>query len=305
MFCKRLTGVLIVASSTVLVTACGGYGDAEWVHEEDVVLVEVGGEPVTKAMLEVVMENGGVGEDDTERMRELLDGLIRLQVVANAANRQGLSDEVKVRAERRIADLRVQNVRFLDRYREDNPVTEGDIQRAYREQVERSGGARYRIEAVPFERQSEALAALDAVEQGEREFDDVVAVAEASGATVVRPDWIDLSQVPANFADALEGTEPGAVLPVPQAMGDSWLAVRVLDTDELEPPPLADVREGIRRTLSAQQGEALVEELFQGAEIVPMLPMTAANPEVDEAAGRSNDAADAAPDDAPDGPGAG
>lgn len=281
MSCNRLIHIVLLVPVAMLLAACSDDDDARWVHEDDVVLVEVGGEPVTKAMLEVVMENGGVTEDDTERMRELLDGLIRLQVVANAAEQQGLSDEAKVRAERRIADLRVQNVRFLDRYREDNPVTEGDIQRAYREQVERSGQARYRIEAVPFEQQSEALAALDAVENGERDFADVVAVAEASGATVVRPDWIDLSQVPASFAESLEQADAGAVLPVPQAMGDSWLAVRVLEIEDLEPPPLADVREGIRRTLTARQGEALVEELFQGADIVPMLPMTTAEPDVD------------------------
>ncbi len=289
MSCKRLIHIALLVPVAMLLAACSDDDDARWVHEDDVVLVEVGGEPVTKAMLEVVMENGGVTEDDTERMRELLDGLIRLQVVANAAEQQGLSDEAKVRAERRIADLRVQNVRFLDRYREDNPVTEGDIQRAYREQVERSGQARYRIEAVPFEQQSEALAALDAVENGERDFADVVAVAEASGATVVRPDWIDLSQVPASFAESLEQADAGAVLPVPQAMGDSWLAVRVLEIEDLEPPPLADVREGIRRTLTARQGEALVEELFQGADIVPMLPMTTAEPDVDADADGDSD----------------
>lgn len=289
MSCKRLIHIALLVPVAMLLAACSDDDDARWVHEDDVVLVEVGGEPVTKAMLEVVMENGGVTEDDTERMRELLDGLIRLQVVANAAEQQGLSDEAKVRAERRIADLRVQNVRFLDRYREDNPVTEGDIQRAYREQVERSGQARYRIEAVPFEQQSEALAALDAVENGERDFADVVAVAEASGATVVRPDWIDLSQVPASFAESLEQADAGAVLPVPQAMGDSWLAVRVLEIEDLEPPPLADVREGIRRTLTARQGEALVEELFQGADIVPMLPMTTAEPDVDAGADGDSD----------------
>lgn len=289
MSCNRLIHIVLLVPVAMLLAACSDDDDARWVHEDDVVLVEVGGEPVTKAMLEVVMENGGVTEDDTERMRELLDGLIRLQVVANAAEQQGLSDEAKVRAERRIADLRVQNVRFLDRYREDNPVTEGDIQRAYREQVERSGQARYRIEAVPFEQQSEALAALDAVENGERDFADVVAVAEASGATVVRPDWIDLSQVPASFAESLEQADAGAVLPVPQAMGDSWLAVRVLEIEDLEPPPLADVREGIRRTLTARQGEALVEELFQGADIVPMLPMTTAEPDVDAGADGDSD----------------
>lgn len=281
---KHMIKIFFASASVLVLAACGGESD-DWVHPDDVVLVEVGGEPVTKAMLEVVMETRGVGADEPERMRELLDGLIRLQVVANQAEQQGLSNEMKLKAERRIADLRVQNVRYLERYQQDNPITERDIQQVYREQVERSGDRRYRIEAVPFADQVEALAAINAVNDGERSFEEVTAAAEELGASVVRPDWIDLSQVPVNFADALADAEVGEILPVPQAMGDSWLAVRLVETEDLTPPPLADVREGIRRTLESRQGEALVEELFQSAPIVPMLPLDQAADEVDPEAG--------------------
>lgn len=277
---KRMIKIGFCTIAILVLTACGSES-GDWVHPDDVVLVEVGGEPVTKAMLEVVMETRGVEADDPERMRELLDGLIRLQVVANQAEQQGVSNEMKLKAERRIADLRVQNVRYLERYQEDNPITERDIQEVYREQVDRSGDQRYRIEAVPFADQVEALAAINAVNDGERSFEEITAAAEELGASVVRPDWIDLSQVPVNFADALADAEVGEVLPVPQAMGESWLAVRLVETEDLSPPPLADVREGIRRTLESRQGEALVEELFQSAAIVPMLPLDQAADEVE------------------------
>jgi len=273
---NALKKLVITAAFAVLLAGCGSQGDDQWVHPDDVVLVEVGGEPVTKAMLEVTMEARGVSEDETERMRELLDGLIRLQAVANAARDQGATETAKMRAERRINDLRLTNVRFLDQFQEQNPVTESEIVRVYREQVARAGDRRYRIEAVQFADQSAALDALESVTDGERDFAAMSAEAGAAGLQMLRPNWIDVSQVPATFAEALAAAEPGQVLATPQAMGQGWLAVRLIDTESLEPPPLEDVREGIRRTLASQRGEALVESLLEDAEIVPMLPMDAA-----------------------------
>lgn len=261
----------------MLLAACGQQDDPyDWVHEEDVVLVEVDGEPVTKAMLEVTMEARGVSEDETDRMRELLDGLIRLQAVANAASDQGAIETAKIRAERRINDLRFSNVRFLEHFQEQNPVTEADIARVYREQVERAGNQRFRIEAVQFTEQSAALEALASVTSGERDFSAMAAEAQARGLQVLQPNWIDASQVPVTFADALKNASAGEVLATPQAMGQAWVAARLIETEALEPPPLEDVREGIRRTLASQRSEALVESLFEDALIVPMLPMDAA-----------------------------
>ena len=286
MISNPLKKSVILASFAVLIAGCGQQGGDQWVHEDDVVLVEVGGEPVTKAMLEVTMEARGVSEDETERMRELLDGLIRLQAVANAARDQGMTDSAKMRAERRINDLRLTNVRFLEQFQEQNPVTESEIVRVYREQVDRAGDRRFRIEAVQFADQSAALDALASVIDGERDFAAMAAAAQAEGLQVLRPNWIDASQVPATFGEALAAAEPGQVLPTPQAMGQGWLAVRLVETEALDAPPLEEVREGIRRTLASQRSEALVESLFEDAEIVPMLPMDAA-PETAETTGET------------------
>jgi parvulin-like peptidyl-prolyl isomerase len=274
---NRLKNIAIILASSLILAACGSQEDPyDWVHEDDVVLVEVGGEPVTKAMLEVTMEARGVSEDETDRMRELLDGLIRLQAVANAARDQGAIETAKMRAERRINDLRLTNVRFLDQFQTQNPVTDADIARVYREQVERAGDRRFRIEAVQFNDQVAALEALESVSSGERDFSAMAAEAQSQGLQVLRPNWIDASQVPATFADALASAAPGEVLATPQAMGQAWVAARLIETEMLEPPPLEDVREGIRRTLASQRSEALVESLFEDAVIVPMLPMDAA-----------------------------
>ena len=83
---KLLTSFVI----TALLSGCGGADNERdiagmLVADDDVVLVEVDGAPVTLPMLEFLMEIRDVDEEDTEGMRELLDELIRLRAVANRA----------------------------------------------------------------------------------------------------------------------------------------------------------------------------------------------------------------------------
>ncbi|TVQ34016.1 MAG: hypothetical protein EA370_11235, partial [Wenzhouxiangella sp.] len=93
--------------------ACGSdRQDQGLVDDDDVVLVLVDGQPVTLPMLEFMMSSRGVSEDDHEGMRELLDELIRLRAVANAARAEGLDREPQVRARRMLRDLETLQLRY-------------------------------------------------------------------------------------------------------------------------------------------------------------------------------------------------
>lgn len=258
------------------------------VDEQDVVLVEVDGTPVTLPMLEFLMEARGVNEDQPEQMRELLDELIRLQAMASAADREGISDRAKVRAERRIKDIEVRYVRYLEDFQLENPISDSEIRAAYREQVRRAGDQRYRIEAVGYESQGEALQALMDIAEDEITFETLAERAESGGRPVIRPDWVDASQLPPEFAAALNSTEVDSVVDSPLAMDRRWLVARVLETESLDAPPLEEVREGIRRTLVRQRNQGLIDEMFEAARITPMLPLDDAD-EVGEDNGASDE----------------
>lgn len=274
---RRLIYIVIIPLALVLVLS-GCSQESEFaVTEDDVVLVEVDGAPVTLPMLEFLMEARGVDEDQPEQMRELLDELIRLQAMANAADREEISERPRVRAERRIKDIEVRYVRYLEDFQREHPVSDSDIRAAYQEQVKRVGDRRYRIEAVPYDSQGEALQALADVAEGSTVFETLTERAEADGRPVVRPDWVDASQLPSDFATALTATGAEAVVDAPLAMDNRWLVARVLETESLEPPPLEEVREGIRRTLVRQRNQGLIEEMFDAAEITPMLPLEEAD----------------------------
>ncbi len=271
---KLLTSFVI----TALLSGCGGADNERdiggmLVADDDVVLVEVDGAPVTLPMLEFLMEIRDVDEEDTEGMRELLDELIRLRAVANRAAEEKISTRKRVRAERMIKDIEVQYVRYLEHFQQENQVSEEEIRSVYEAQLERAGDRRYKLEMIEFDQQTDALGQLEALRQGSLNFQAALERADAAGRVARRTDWIDASQVPPDFAELLNEAAAGTVVDALLPYQDQWLIVRVAEIDALDPPALDEVREGIRRTLSRDQTQAMIERTYDQAEITPMLPM--------------------------------
>jgi peptidyl-prolyl cis-trans isomerase C len=249
--------------------------------DDDVVLVEVEGEPVTKAMLEYLMTVRGVEEGDLDGMRALFDELIRLQTVANAAAREGISARTEVRAERMLKDIEVQYVRYLEQFQQDNPVSDQDVQTAYRDQIRRSGDTRWRLETIEFADQAAALETVRELRAGQQTFQQALERAAGQQRIARRTDWVDASQVPPSFQPVLTTTAVGEVVEDVMPFETRWLVVRVAEREALQAPPLDEVREGIRRSLLREKSQAMIDLLFEQAEITPMLPLEgsdAANP---------------------------
>lgn len=264
---------LLILLLLILAAGCDQVLDEPAADEDEVVLVMVDGRPVTLPMLEVLMQIRGVGEEDVVGMQQLLDELIRIRVMANAAENTALADDTHVRAEREIKDMETLYVRFLEKYQRENPVDEEAIEQVYREQVERSGDRQYLIESILYPDQAAALNGIVRTEDEELDFEQLVEAARAQGLRVEEGVWVDRSQVPESFAAELVDTEVGELVPTPLQAGNEWRLVRLSETRPLEVPELTEVRDGIRRHLVREQSEAMIEERYEAADIVPMLPL--------------------------------
>ncbi len=247
--------------------------DHRLVTEDDVLLVLVDGEPITLPMLELTMEARGISEDDHEGMRRTLDELIRLQAVANAAREAGMDNEAGVRARLMIRELEALQMRYFEQVGRDYPVTDEQIQAAYQAQVDLAGDRQYQLETILFPGQTGVLEALTAIDDGQMSFDDLASSAESAGLMVDQPIWVDLSQLPPDIRVLMADAEIGQVLELPLQTPQGWRLVRISDQRTIEIPPLQDVRQGIVRSLARERLDIVVDELFEAAEITPMLPL--------------------------------
>ena len=243
------------------------------VGEDEVVLVLVDGEPITLPMLEYTMEARGISEDDHDAMRSALDELIRLQAVANEARSSGLADQPRVKAHQRLRSLEALQISYFEQLAQEQPISDAEIETAYRAQIERAGQRQYQIETIVYTNQPAVLTALESIEEGSADFEALARQARANGLAVDEPLWVDLSQLPPDIGSLLQEAESGAVLSLPLQTQQGWRLVRLSDTRRLQPPALEQVRQGIVRTLARERVNARVDELYEASEITPMLPL--------------------------------
>lgn len=260
-----LAGLLVI-----LLAACSKTAE---LPEGSVVLVEVDGVPVTLSMLERAMEGQGMSEDDHEGMRRLLDELIGMQAVANAARAEGLGQRKEVHAAVQLAELRTLYANYLSHALAAEPIADQDARQVYEAQLARSGDRQYRMAVIGWPSQAAALHALDRLESGEIHFDALAREARAAGQRVDEPNWIDRSQVPEDFSQALRAADEGGVIGAVLNDGPHWYVARLLQSRALEAPPFEQVRDGILQNLRQHQVQLLVETLKDQARIKPMLPL--------------------------------
>ena len=267
---KKFRSFLFVPFLGVLV-ACGPTDP--WSDPDDVVLVEVDGKQVTLPMLEFMMDERGVTESDQEGMRALLDELIRLRVVASAAEETGLASEKMLRAERAIKDMEALRLAYFKKIYEQYPVTDESIREMYEAQIKRSGDYQYQLQTIVYPNQTSALSALVELSDASNTFETLIERATQLEQTILTIPWVDQSQLPDRLRPELAKAQIGDVLslPLPAPDGNQWLVAQVTDRRPIDTPTLDEVREGIARTLVRQRLEALVEDLYQDADIVPML----------------------------------
>ncbi|HLS05949.1 MAG TPA: peptidylprolyl isomerase [Wenzhouxiangella sp.] len=259
--------------SALFLASCGQEKHEFAAGEDQVVLVEVDGVPITLGMLERAMEGQGVEADDHERMSAVFDELVGIQAVANAARREGVDRQARVQAALRLAEIRTLYANYISTALADDGLTEQDARDIYEQQRKLSGDNQYRIAIVGYPSQGRALQALDAIEEGQLDYEELQQKAGEENLPVDEPGWIDQSQVPEDFALQIKDTAAGDVVPVPLGDGRAWYVVRVLETRALQPPPFEQVREGIMQSLRQQQRQALTETLVEEANIKPMLPL--------------------------------
>lgn len=271
---KQLLGRIGLFGLLLALAGCHNpTGTDSLIGADDVILVEVDGRPISLPMLEFMMAQRGIAEDDHEAMRELLDELIRLRAVANAAESDGLAEQPEVRAQRALRDMETLQLRYFTRIHEQYPVTEEAIVETYNNQLERSGDRQFRLQTVVYSSQADALRRLAELDEQALDFDALVAEARSEDRLVEPTGWVDRSQLGPELGPLLDQAAAGDVLSAPLRTPQGWRLLRVEDARPLDVPALDAVRDGIERQLVRQRLEALVEDLYQAAEITPMLPL--------------------------------
>jgi peptidyl-prolyl cis-trans isomerase C len=201
--------------------------------------------------------------------QELLEGLVRAVVVANEAERTGVTQRPEV-----AAALEIQRLTLLQRATgqdlvKDRQPSEDELRAEYDLRVADMEKTQYRLSHIAVETSEAAARLIEQLDKGanfaalarQHSLDNNT---KAEGGDLL---WSTLGGMPPTFAVAVREMKKGEHSKTPLRTDVAWHVIRLTETRDATPPPFDSVREQLVQAVQQKQFEAWVDGLMTRAKV--------------------------------------
>jgi len=214
-----------------------------------------------------IQKNAG---DLTSSEREtMLDELIRVRLLADAAETSELVNDPQITAELDIQRDQILARHMASDYLERNPVSEAELRLAYDKNIDQLSGPQYKARHILLSSHEEALAVIEELNGGQN-FEQL-AIERSTGPSGPNGGdlgWFAAETMVAPFAAAVRTMEAGkrSLEPVETQFG--FHVILLEDKRDQAAPGLDPVRAELTQFVRQEKIEAFVSSLRAAAEIV-------------------------------------
>ena len=232
--------------------------------------VTVNGKAIPKSRVDfLVKSQAAQGKPDNEELRKaILDQLIAWELVAQEADRTGLSKSADVQSQLGIARQQVIFQAYIQDYFKSHPVKEEALRAEYNRVKAQRGGKEFKARHILVEKEAEAKDIIEQLKKGAK-FEDLAKQSKdigsrekggelgwQPGATYVKP-----------FGDALAKLEKGKTTESPVQTQFGFHVIRLDDVRDAQFPEFDAVKQQIAQVLQRQEVERLVSDLRAKAKV--------------------------------------
>lgn len=235
------------------------------------VVATVNDTPVPESLFRFYALSGlqKTAEDLTEDERDgIIEDLIRMRLLADAAEERGLPDERTIAAELELQRLQLVARAAAARYLDENPARESELRALYEENLPRLMSNQYKARHILVNTEDEARNVIVALDGG----GDFAELAREHSTGPTGPSggdlgWFSADSMVEPFADAVRTMEDGSYSTEPVRTQFGWHVIMLEETREQQPPGLDAVRDELLRAVESQKLEDYVNSLRNAAVI--------------------------------------
>ncbi len=265
---NRLRLLLAVLATATLVAAC----NQQAATSTDRVVATVDGQPVSRNTFEhyaTGVTGKPFGEITPPERIDLLDALVRAQVVAAEARRSGIADRPEVTAALQIQQLTILQRAAAEDLLQDRQPSEDELRAEYDLRATTMDKTEYRLSHIAVD---SAEAASELIAQLDKGGDFAALARQHSLDNNTRTQggdllWSTPSGMPPTFAVAVREMKNGEHSKTPLRTDVAWHVIRLTDSRETTVPPFEDVREQLVQAVQQKQFDAWVDGLVGKAAI--------------------------------------
>lgn len=233
--------------------------------------VTVNGEPQSVLMAEMLLREqlsrGAV--NSAELQAGVKETLIRQSLMAQEAIRIGLDRQAGVQAQITLAQQSILAQAWQQQFLQDMRLQEEDLKAEYQRQTRLLGPREHRVRHLLVQEEATAKLLLEKIRSGSRIADLAAEYSrdEATRGQGGLTDWTPQGQLLPTIAKAIEGLQPGQLVPVPVASPAGWHVVQLDQSRPYIPPDLDKVRPQLVQAVLQQRLQEKVDSLRRAAKI--------------------------------------
>ncbi|MGH8281680.1 MAG: foldase protein PrsA [Gammaproteobacteria bacterium] len=260
---------LTLIAAVVILAACGGQQNSA---DTSTVLATVNGVPVTNNMFRAYVRSLAGGQEpqlDAQRHQLVLNRLIDMEVLAQAAQKSGLEQQATVAADLKIQRTGLLAQQLVQQYLTQHPVSEDQIKAEYAARTKAMPGNEYRARHILVASEQQAKDIINQLNHGAN-FATLAKKysTDASGKQGGELGWFSPDQMVPAFSAAVAKLKKGEYTKEPVHTQYGWHVIQLEDTRSMPPPSLDSVRDQLTNSLEGQVVEAYVNKLRQDAKVV-------------------------------------
>lgn len=254
----------------VLLTGCAKT-DAPASGPAEKAVATVDGKPISANTFDFYVE--GVArqkpaEVPADRKAELLDSLIRGQLVASEAEKSGLAGQPETRALLELSRLELLQQAAQADYIKSHPVTDDELKAEYESQISGMPRTEFHARHILVATEDFARRLIERLEKGAK-FEDLARKESMDSSNTAGGDlgWFTPERMVPPFAEAVKQLAPNTYTRTPVQTQYGWHVIQLVETRPTAPPPFESVKDRLVQVVESKKFRTHTDELLKVAKV--------------------------------------
>lgn len=231
---------------------------------------KVNGKPIPKNQIDFfVNSQKAQGRPDSPELQAAArEEVIRRELIAQEAQKQGLDKKADVQTKMELAKQGVLINAYLENYVKTHPVSDAEIKKEYDTAKSKLGDKEYKARHILVDSEDEAKDIIAKLKKGEK-FDALAVQSKDPGSKDKGGDlgWASPATYVKPFGDALVKLNKGQYTETPVRSDFGWHVIQLEDVRALKMPSFDEAKPQIQQRLQQQMIEKQVMDLRSKAKV--------------------------------------
>jgi len=204
-----------------------------------------------------------------EQRAQLLDNLLRAEIVAQQAEKEGLDKQGDTASQLFLMRLQILEQAKSEAYLKDKKASDGELKAEYDKRVAAMPKTQYKARHILVATEDEAKQVIEQLKKGAK-FEDL------AKAKTIDPSgknnggdlgWFSPGNMVKPFADAVASMKKGETSSTPVKTEFGWHVIRLEDVRDTPVPPLEQVKAQVEQLVEQGKWKAYADDLLKSAKV--------------------------------------